>query len=156
MTVSEKSARNAANAWCDGAVEPRNPGGTGGWGFLIEPPEGGEPIVGYGTMMPYPELSNNVMEYCAVGLCIHHWNELNRTESLHIRTDSKLVVEQLNGNWQAKKGAYLPFYARLKVLLTEVPFSVTFEWIPREENTRADELSKKGLAELGITPKVYR
>lgn len=140
-----------AQAWCDGACAPVNPGGTGGWGFIIELPEGGE-ITGYGSMKARPDMTNNVSEFCAVGAAIRRWKDLKRgpDQTLHIHTDSNLVVNIMLGRWKAKEGAYLPVYERLKVLVSDIDFIVTYTWIPRERNQRADALSRKALQELGI------
>lgn len=149
------TSTNGGQAWCDGACEP-NPGGTGGWGFVIDLPEGGE-VSGYGLMKARPDLSNNVLEYAAVGACIKRWLDLGRMSTLHIHTDSKLVVEQMLGRWKVNSGAYIPVYERLKnELLPRCPFIVTWCWVPRERNTRADKLSKRALIEAGITPTVRR
>jgi len=137
-------------AWCDGACEPVNPGGTGGWGFYIEPPEGGEAVIGYGMMKARPDMTNNVAEFAAAGACVRKWFDLGRTETLHIHTDSKLVVEIMLGRWRAKGGAYLRVYERLQnELLPKVPFVVTWCWVPRERNAKADELSRRALLESG-------
>lgn len=136
-------------AWCDGACAPTNPGGTGGWGYVIRDGNNLE-LSDYGIIRPFPELSNNFAEYCAVGACIKRWMEEGRKETLHIHTDSKLVVEQMNGRWKVREGAYVRVHQRLIELRKQVPFIVTFTWIPRDKNEEADRLSKKGLIEAGI------
>ena len=63
---------------------------------------------------------------------------------------SIVVVEQMNGNWRVKGGAYVRVYRRLRELLTEVEFQVRWRWVPRERNQVADDLSKRALTDAGV------
>jgi ribonuclease HI len=58
--------------------------------------------------------------------------------------DSLLVIKQLNGAWRAKAGAYLPFYHEAIKLRRSLP-DVRLVWTNRENNSEADELSKRRL-----------
>ena len=58
---------------------------------------------------------------------------------LHIRMDSKLVVEQMSGRWKIKHPDMADLAAEARELLTGTP--VRFEWIPRLQNSRADKLA---------------
>lgn len=72
-----------------------------------------------------------------------------------IRGDSKLVICQMfiacgyRRKWQMKKGYYLPIALKCKELIKQFP-NITGEWIPREENNLADELSKAELKKVGV------
>jgi ribonuclease HI len=135
-------------AWFDGACEPSNPGGHASWGAIVEVHS--ETVfeqhgyVGFG-----PTMSNNVAEYSG---CIAALAEIaNHQGDAIIFGDSKLVIEQLNGNWRTKKGLYFPYYERAKTLLEAIRRErIHFQWIPREENTRADVLSRRALLERGV------
>lgn len=135
-------------AYVDGACGPPNPGGPGGWGvhMLV----GSDTIDRCGHLEAVPEMTNNVAEYhaalVAVALCIKDGFQ----GSLLICADSQLVVQQMKGNWTVKKGAYVPTYQKLKMLVDAAPFSITWNWIPREQNQEADALSKKGLNKVSI------
>ena len=59
--------------------------------------------------------------------------------------DSKMVVEQINDRWQHDK---FMLYYDSAINMKYAPNSI--EWIPREENEEADELSNKA---VGIMPK---
>jgi len=140
---------NDAIAWCDGACEPNNPGGTGGWGFVIKAK--GEIIASsYGVMDARPDMTNNVAEYAAVGAAVKAYQAMGRPGPLLVKTDSKLVVEQMKGNWRARKGAYIRVRIKLLELLETCEFEVNWSWVGRNENQEADALSVKGLEELGI------
>jgi broad specificity phosphatase PhoE len=58
--------------------------------------------------------------------------------------DSKLVVEQMSGRWQVKHPSMRPL-AREAVSLRSRFDRVTFEWIPRAQNTRADRLANEAM-----------
>lgn len=141
-----------AIAYVDGACEPRNPGGTGGWGFVIRDAAGVLLKEGYGRLNARPDMTNNVAEYCAAGAAVKAYKELGRSGPLLVRGDSQLVVKQMSGEWRVKQGAYVEIYHRLQRLLTTCDFKVHWEWVPREQNTYADDLSKRALAEIGIRP----
>lgn len=134
----------------DGACEPVNPGGFGGWGFVIVS-EAGEELVARAGLLPRgPSMTNNVAEYTGALECVRAWIELARAESLLVRGDSKLVIEQMSRRWQVKGGAYVPVYRELRALVDAHGLAVTWQWIPRDENARADELSKLELEKRGI------
>jgi probable phosphoglycerate mutase len=68
----------------------------------------------------------------------------NGITELQVFGDSKLVIEQMKGNWKMKKGLYLPFAEATKELVGEYT-KIDFEWIRREENTTADALSNRDI-----------
>jgi ribonuclease H / adenosylcobalamin/alpha-ribazole phosphatase len=61
-----------------------------------------------------------------------------------VRMDSKLVVEQMKGAWQVKNSA-LRLLAREAVELRGRFTTVSFEWIPREQNRHADRLANQAM-----------
>jgi ribonuclease HI len=62
---------------------------------------------------------------------------------LHVRMDSKLVVEQMSGRWKVKHPDMATLVAQACELLAGV--LVGFEWIPRLENSRADRLANESM-----------
>jgi ribonuclease HI len=58
-----------------------------------------------------------------------------------VNGDSKLVVNQINGEWKTKHPALLPLRTKAGELLGQFE-SWRVEWIPREQNRRADELGR--------------
>lgn len=87
--------------------------------------------------------TNNVAEYngLIVGLTVAR--ELGATE-VDIRMDSKLVIEQMAGRWQIKNAGLRPLAARAAALVTSFE-SVSYTWIPREENRDADALANQAM-----------
>lgn len=85
------------------------------------------------------EATNNVAEYHGLLNGLRVAAELGATK-VDVRMDSKLVIEQMSGRWKIKH----PDMQQLALKCKEVAegFSeVTYTWIPRKENARADELA---------------
>ena len=83
--------------------------------------------------------SNNVAEYKAMIAGVKRALTIDPDAELHIRMDSKLVVEQMSGRWKIKHPDMAELAAQARELLTGTP--VRFEWIPRLDNSRADKLA---------------
>ncbi len=56
--------------------------------------------------------------------------------------DSKLVVEQMAGNWKIKHPSMKPLAIEANRL---APIGTTFTWVPRAENAHADRLANEAL-----------
>jgi len=138
--------------YIDGACEPFNPGGTASYGLVVKAQTGlvlhGEAkIVGSGS-----GISNNVAEYSALIASIEWHMENCSTETVCIMSDSLMLVNQMNGIWQARRGLYLPYLLKALKLIEEHKLEgrYSFKWIPREQNWEADKLSKDILKARGI------
>ncbi len=140
-------------AQVDGACEPINPGGTGSYGLVIYRGDcqiyrGGN-IIGSGE-----NISNNVAEYAGL-LALLEWCIVSQVkEPVWVFSDSKLLIEQMNGRWKAKHGRYFPLYQKANAVIDEhgLRSLLRYQWIPRQENTEADGLSKEALMRAGLTP----
>ena len=64
-----------------------------------------------------------------------------------VKGDSRLVVNQVKGEWKTKNPALLPLRTEAGELLGRFDSSPV-EWIPRKENRRTDELGR-GVMSLG-------
>ncbi len=87
--------------------------------------------------------TNNVAEYRAVIAGLTEAFRYNPNAAIDVRMDSKLVVEQMSGNWKIK-------HPDMQVLGIEVQKliagkNVTWSWIPREQNSRADALANRAM-----------
>jgi ribonuclease HI len=92
------------------------------------------------TQLLPPNTTNNVGEYSGLLLAIRTARELG-VEVLRIHSDSKLVVEQVNGRWQCKDDHLRQL--RDEAWKTSRQFrSISIGWIPREQNTEADALCR--------------
>jgi broad specificity phosphatase PhoE/ribonuclease HI len=98
--------------------------------------------------------TNNVAEYRGLIAGLELFNEHTPEADLEVRMDSKLVVEQMSGNWQIKHRDMKPLAEQAKGL---TPVGTTFTWIPREENKHADRILNEALdAQAGKPPRRSR
>jgi len=134
-------------AYFDGCCEPRNPGGHAAWGAVMF--RGDDRIwEDKGYCGVGPTISNNVAEYSGVAAVLYRLQR--EKDKCLIYGDSKLVIMQLSKKWKIRGGLYVPFYQKAKGLYEPIADRVSFKWIPREENSVCDVLSKTVLKELGV------
>ena len=86
--------------------------------------------------------TNNVAEYRGLIAGLELFNELAPEADLEVRMDSKLVVEQMSGNWKIKHPDMKPLAMAAHRL---APFGTTYTWIPREQNKHADRILNEAL-----------
>lgn len=91
--------------------------------------------------------TNNVAEYLALVAGLEGAYSLNADARILIRMDSKLVIEQMAGRWKIKHPDMQQLGAKVQKLVSGKP--VRWQWIPREENSRADALANKAMDEQG-------
>lgn len=136
-------------AWFDGACEPVNPGGHATWGISVKR---GDRIIAEesGHVGHGPKMSNNVAEYAGLLRVLEIVS--GTTGRVIIRGDSKLVIQQMKGHWKIKGGLYAPYPTVAKNALKHPQLAgrCSFEWIPRDQNSRCDVLSKRELIKRGI------
>jgi ribonuclease HI len=143
--------RDKFTIFIDGACEPVNPGGTMGFGVAIL--DGDRDVWACSGIAPHPDKtsSSNLAEYAALlaALC---WllDSGHRDRQIEILSDSKMLVEQMCGRWQIGRGHYIKAALEAHKLAAGFP-DLTFRWIPRERNSRADALSKAALIKAGVT-----
>lgn len=90
--------------------------------------------------------TNNWAEYEAVFLALQRaHNEGLSTETISVFLDSKLVAEQLSGNWKIKMPTLQVQHEKITRLLKESFHTVTFTHIRREHNAYADRLANEAL-----------
>jgi probable phosphoglycerate mutase len=84
------------------------------------------------------EVSNNVAEYRGALAGLVHARELDPDATVEMRLDSKLIVEQMSGRWQIKHPDMRDLAKQVRAAFP--PGQVSYTWVPREENHRADAL----------------
>lgn len=131
--------------YCDGLCEPVNPGGIATYGWTVQI-QGEEVAIGCGLAAEGPDATNNVAEYTAV-LQALVWlvPQLHPGDAIHLRTDSQLVVFQIRGTYRVRSARLQSLYRQVQTWIAragERGVSVTVAWVPREDNQRADELSR--------------
>ena len=117
-----------------------NPGRAGSGSLVIDAGTG-EILAEIGTWVGIA--TNNVAEYRGMVEGIRRALELDPTAGIHVRMDSQLVVEQMSGRWKIKHPDMRELAAEARDLIGHRP--VTFEWIPRAENARADALANRAM-----------
>ncbi|MEU0244904.1 bifunctional RNase H/acid phosphatase [Streptomyces sp. NPDC006235] len=87
--------------------------------------------------------TNNVAEYRGLLAGLRAAHELDPAATVHVRMDSKLVIEQMSGRWKIKHPDMKPLAADAARIFP--PGRVTYEWIPRERNKHADRLANEAM-----------
>ncbi|RVU26181.1 bifunctional RNase H/acid phosphatase [Streptomyces antnestii] len=87
--------------------------------------------------------TNNVAEYRGLVAGLRAAHALDPAAAVHVRMDSKLVVEQMSGRWKIKHPDMRPLAAEASTVFPSA--QVTYEWIPRERNKHADRLANEAM-----------
>jgi probable phosphoglycerate mutase len=96
--------------------------------------------------------TNNVAEYRGLIAGLEAAAELG-ARVVSVRMDSKLVIEQMSGNWKVKHAAMIPLADRARRLVAGFD-RVTFTWIPRAENSYADRLANEAMDDATLVGEV--
>ncbi len=89
--------------------------------------------------------TNNVAEYRAALAGLSKALDLGARTVL-LRSDSRLLIEQLEGRYRIKNPTLAVLHGRIRGLLPSFA-DVRFEHVPRELNAEADRLANRGIAE---------
>jgi len=83
----------------------------------------------------------NQSEYAALITGLEIAKE-RKIQHILVKGDSKLICNQVSGNWEVKSEKLRPFYQAVKELSREFK-TMEISHIPREENYEADAAAKK-------------
>ena len=87
--------------------------------------------------------TNNQAEYRAIIAALEKATKLGARQ-VDIRSDSELVVRQLNRQYRVKSASLRPLYQKVKQLQSQLKgFTITH--VPREQNKEADSLASTAL-----------
>ena len=86
--------------------------------------------------------TNNVAEYSGLIAGLELARAVDPAAAVEVRMDSRLVVEQMAGRWQVKHPDLKPLVLRARRLQ---PVTVSWTWVPREQNKAADALVNAAL-----------
>ncbi len=125
----------------DGAARG-NPG-PASYGFVIRNEEG-KVIYEEGKAIGVD--TNNVAEYTAVLRAFEYLISLDKRDFDEVRVlaDSQLIVRQLSGIYKIKNLKLKQLYEKIKILEFDLP-PVSYDSIPREENSLADAMANLAL-----------
>ncbi len=117
-----------------------NPG-PAGYGAVVLDAATGETLVEAAEYLGV--VTNNVAEYRGLLAGLRAARELDPEAVVHVRMDSKLVVEQMSGRWKIKHPDMRPLASEAARIFP--PGRVTYEWIPRANNEHADRLANEAM-----------
>lgn len=110
---TERSEREAGRivVHCDGACEPRNPGGTATFGWVAR--RGGELLASeYGVVTRGPRATNNLAEYTAIIKALGWLEDAGHAgETIVLRSDSQLAIYQLIGTYAVRSPVIWPLWS---------------------------------------------
>ncbi|HEY8111703.1 MAG TPA: bifunctional RNase H/acid phosphatase [Actinomycetes bacterium] len=87
--------------------------------------------------------TNNVAEYRGLIAGLRLAKEHNPQAQVEVHMDSRLVVEQMSGNWKIKHPDMRPL--AMEAAAVYPPDQVTYRWVPRDQNAAADRLANLAL-----------
>jgi probable phosphoglycerate mutase len=82
--------------------------------------------------------TNNVAEYSGLVAALVAAHEIDPNAQIEVRMDSKLVVEQMSGNWKIKHENMKGLVEKARNAFAQS--QVKYVWVPREDNLAADTL----------------
>ena len=130
---ADKGTPLTATMWVDGAARG-NPGPAGA-GVILEMTDG--TVERLGEYLG--EATNNVAEYKALLMGVQMAARLGVGELL-VKSDSELIVKQLNGLYKVKNPALQELYFSTIKAISSFE-KVTFTHVPRDENKEADRMA---------------
>uniref|UniRef100_A0A2N9II83 Uncharacterized protein n=1 Tax=Fagus sylvatica TaxID=28930 RepID=A0A2N9II83_FAGSY len=136
VTEDEPSEEKPDEGW-EIEIDGSSVKGAGGVGIVFKTPEGH--LLKHSTRLQYPT-TNNEAEYEALLTGLRIAKELGANR-LKIRSDSQLIVGQVNGEYEAREDRMTKY---LKLVRNAIKWfdEVKLVQIPREQNTEADALAK--------------
>jgi broad specificity phosphatase PhoE/ribonuclease HI len=118
-----------------------NPG-PAGYGALVSDAQTGEVLAE--LLDSVGVTTNNVAEYSGLIAGLRAAGQLAPGADVQVRMDSKLVVEQMSGRWKVKDPTLRTLAASAREASAALG-RVSFTWIPRAENSRADRLANQAM-----------
>jgi ribonuclease HI len=91
------------------------------------------------------EMTNNQAEYTALVRALEHALEFGAANSLHVYSDSELMVKQMRGEYRVKNEELRGLYERARELADRFQGGVSFRHVRRGMNRRADALCNEAL-----------
>ena len=137
---SKKNTNDYLELFVDGGSRG-NPGVSGGGYILFQ--NGKEVIRGYEN---FGFKTNNQAEYLALRTALRTIYAKLPDAKIHCFMDSKLVVEQLNGNYKVKNKNMKPLFIEVTSII-EYFKDFKIDHIRREQNKIADSLANKAMDE---------
>lgn len=90
--------------------------------------------------------TNNVAEYTAALRGLEAAHDLG-ARSVLLRSDSRLLVEQLSGRFKVKNPTLIRLHSEVRAVARRFSGGVAYEHVPREFNREADRMANRGVDE---------
>jgi ribonuclease HI len=133
-----------ALAYFDGACGPKNPGGLGTWGVVLEIP--GKPeTVHYGIVST--STTNNVAEWTALIMCLTLIRDSGYRGQWQVRGDSQVICRQFNREYRIQSPDLKCLADRAFSIHASIPAQIDVLWIPRGQNNLADHGTRLAIEE---------
>lgn len=129
----------------DGAARG-NPG-PAGYGIAACDQEGTLLQEAYGYL---GDQTNNAAEYCGLVAALE-LAVFNKWNDLVVRSDSQLMVRQIQGEYKVKNPALKALFMTAKSLISRLN-AFEIQHVPRKENKEADKLANKAVDEENSSP----
>ena len=135
LKTKNRSKRSNTLIFIDGASDSDE---NGGIGIVIRPKNGEEFLISRSI----GKATNNEAEYRSLITAIEE-SLKNNFNNIEIYSDSELLVKHIKGDYKVRALNLKPLFDLVTRSIKKLDsFSIT--WVPREENSLADELAKKG------------
>jgi len=120
-----------------------NPG-PAGYGVVIED-EHGKPIAEFGRYLGHR--TNNFAEYSGLIAALSYTLD-HKHSALRVRSDSELMVRQMNGVYKVRSPELRPLYEEARRLSRQLKW-FWIEHVRREHNAHADRLANEAMDRKG-------
>ncbi|MCI4370342.1 MAG: ribonuclease HI family protein, partial [Thermoplasmata archaeon] len=120
--------------------------GVATYGFTLEGPGLEHEEFGLAVPPGSERATNNVAEYVGAIRALEFLASVGYRGPVLVFGDSQLVIRQMSGEYEVRAEHLRPYHQHLTALVERVG-DVQFTWVPREENRRADALSKLAISE---------
>jgi ribonuclease HI len=139
----------------DGACQSTRAGRVATYGFTID--GAGIRFEEHGLCVPpnHARATNNVAEYTAAIRALEWLVGQGYAGPVVVVGDSQLVLRQMTGEYRVDAEHLRPYHEWLGRLAARFR-SVEYRWVPREENGRADALSKLAVEETVVARRARR
>lgn len=119
-------------------------GGVATYGFVVKNDEFDVIYEGCGRVGRGPDMTCNVGEYEGLYHAMVYIDRHFPDAHVIFHGDSNLVISQMKGEAQARKGKYIPYYEKTLKFAQKYIHNKqwTFRWIQRALNSEADDLAQ--------------
>jgi len=135
----------------DGACQTVGGRRVAAYGCTVEGPGLAHEESGLAVPPDHPRATNNVAEYVGAIRALEWLAAVPYRGDVVVFGDSELVIRQMSGEYEVRAEHLRAYHERLRQLADRFSH-VEFRWLRREENRRADALSKDGIYATGRGP----